>query len=406
MKSTLQKILSILIFITILLTVKCYAITNNTVSNTNSTTTANSTADSTKTTSSTTSTNKTTKSTTTSTKSSNANLKTLGVTPKEYDFKGFNKNKTSYSTTVPNSVNSLKVAYKTEDANAKVTIKGSNNLEAGTNNIKVVVTAQDGTKKTYTIKVTKLATEDSKPGNLIEDSNVDLYLTSLSIKGLELSPEFDKNTFAYETTIDMDKEDLSKVTVKAEANKKNADIEITGNTDLVEGENLINIIVKSSNSSEQTVYQITVNKVSKSSEIVSGNVINKVKNIKREHLIIGTFVFIVALIFAIIITKKIKNKNDHYDEDDEEIDYDYNDNNLYKDNFIEDLYNRRNNGESLNRYEEETIEDIEKENDRIFNKPKKGENVEYNVFEDENENLFKDDYIEERMKKRKKGKHF
>ena len=96
-----------------------------------------------------------------SNKSSNANLTTLGITPKDYDFSGFSKDKTSYSVTVPNDVDSLEVKYEKADSKAKVKVTGNDNLEVGTNNIKVVVTAENGTTKTYTIKVTKLATEDN-----------------------------------------------------------------------------------------------------------------------------------------------------------------------------------------------------------------------------------------------------
>lgn len=338
------------------------------------------------------------------TKSSNANLSTLGVTPKEYDFTGFKQDKTEYSVTVPNSVDSLKVAYKTADKNAKVKVTGNTGFEVGTNTIKVEVTAADGkTTKTYTIAVTKLATEDSKPGNLIDDKDSkNLYLSSLSIEGLELSPEFSKDVFAYEATIDMDENDLSKVNVNAQAENANATIEITGNTDLQEGENVINVIVKSNDSSEQTVYQITVNKISKSSEIA-----NSKKHINKEHIIIGTFIAIVLIILIILIINHFRNKkyeeeNDYTEEDDENKNYNDEYNNRYEelnqnDNFIEDLYKRRNNGETLNHTEKETIEDIENETDRIFNKPKQGETFEY----EEKENTFEDDF-----KPRNKGKHF
>ena len=361
------------------------------------------------------STNNTT-SDTSKTKSTNANLSTLGITPKEYDFSGFSSSKTSYSVTVPNDVDSLKVAYKTADSKATVKVTGNTDLEVGTNNIKVVVTAEDGkTTKTYTIKVTKLATEDSKPGNVIDEENdLDLCLTSLSVKGLELTPEFSSNVYSYETTIDMDNNDMSEVTVEAVANDKKANVEITGNTNLVEGENLINIVVKASNSSEQTVYQITVNKVSQASEIVSSNnIIDKIKNIKREYLIIGGFIFIVVVILAIIIINHIRNKK-YYEYEDEENEEDFYNNNLntFEDgeannNLVEELFKKRNNGEELNKEEKETIEDIEKENDRIFNKPKKGETVEYNELdEEEQEDEEKPNYIEERQNRRKKGKHF
>ena len=352
-----------------------------------------------------TTTNNTTKNTTTKTtasKSNNANLLTMGISPKEYDFTGFNKNKTAYSVTVPNDVDSLKVVYKTEHSKAKVLVTGNNDLEVGSNTIKVVVTAEDGkTKKTYTIKVTKLASEDSKPGNLIDenDSSTDLYLKSLSLKELEITPEFKKNVYSYEATIDMDTKDMSKVDVEAEADTKDATVEITGNTDLQEGENVINVIVKSKTSSEQTVYQITVNKVSKASEIASSG-----KKIRKEHIIIGLFIttVIIAIVIIIKMKKGSKDKEEYEYNDDFEDDQNSNNSANYNsnDNFIEDLYKRRSDGQRLNQFEKETIEDIEKENDRIFNKTKKGE-----MFDYDRDNNEKDEFLEE-LKRRSKGKHF
>lgn len=336
-------------------------------------------------------------------KSTNANLSTLGVTPKEYDFTGFNKDKTSYSVTVPSSVDKLNVAYKTADSKATAKVTGNTNLEVGTNNIKVVVTAEDGkTTKTYTIKVTKLATEDEKPGNIIDDDkDLDICLTSLSLKNLEITPAFASDVYSYEATINMDEKDFSDVVVNAVANDEKATIEITGNTNLVEGENLINVIVKSSNGNEK-VYQITVNKVSQKSEVVSSG------KIKKEHLIIGAYVFVLVIIFAVIIIKHIRNKKYEYEEDDETFDdtqeIDLNDTaEETHDNFIEELYKKRNNGEKLQKDEKEIMEDIEEENDRIFNKPKEGSTVEYDqneIIEEKKEELLED------LRKKRKGKHF
>ncbi len=342
---------------------------------------------------------------TTSKKSNNANLSTLGVTPKEYDFSGFSKDKTSYSVTVPNTVESLNVAYKTADSKATVKVTGNKDLEVGTNNIKVVVTAEDGkTTKTYTIKVTKLATEDEKPGNIIDDENKDnLLLKTLEIEGLTLSPEFSSEVYTYETTINMDEKDLSEVKINAEANSENATIEITGNTNLVEGENLINVIVKSNNSTEQTVYQITVNKVSSASEIVSSN--NVSKGIKKEYLIIGSFVVTVVIILAAIAIKIIRDRR--YDElEEEEEDWEEREapeENLQNTNMVEELFNKKKNGEELDKQEEEIIEDIENENDRIFNKTKEGTTVEYTQSEINEEK--KEEFLEE-LRKSRKGKHF
>ena len=57
-----------------------------------------------------------------------------GVTPKEYDFSGFSKNKTSYNVTVPKNVDSLRVFATAADSNAKVKITGNSGFEVGTNN--------------------------------------------------------------------------------------------------------------------------------------------------------------------------------------------------------------------------------------------------------------------------------
>lgn len=336
------------------------------------------------------------------TKSSNANLKTLGISPKEYDFTGFTKNTTEYTAkAIPSTVDSLKVTAIAAEKNAKVKITGNTNLEVGTNTIKIVVTAPDGkTTKTYSIRVTKLATEDDKPGNVIDDEKeVDLFLKSLSIDGLTLSPEFSSNVFTYETTINMDENDLNEVKVNAEANNSNAKIEITGNTNLVEGENLINIIVKEEGTSNQTVYQITVNKVSQKSEVLENS--NK---ISKEKIIIAGGIAVIIIVIAVWIIIMKKNKDSYYDyeeNDGEQEDtlYNYDNNNedynepySQRDNLVEELFQKKNkvNNEELNIEDKKTLEEIQKENDRIFKK---------NV-EDESENSA-DEY-----EKRKKGKHF
>ncbi len=351
------------------------------------------------------------------TKSSNAYLKTLGITPKEYDFSGFNKDKTSYSVTVPNSVDSVKVVYKTANSKSTVKVTGNTGLEVGTNKIKVIVTAEDGkTTKTYTIKVAKLATEDEKPGNLIDESvasNMDLYLTSLEIEGANLEPEFSSGIYSYEINIDMNKNDMSNAKVKAVANKEKAVIEVNGNSNLVEGENLINIIVKL-NGYSQTVYQVTVNKVNSESEIVSSdNVINTAKNNKTVLITVIAAIIIIVLACIIIIKNKMRNIGEEEIDDDIEDDdvklYNFDKEYENRDNFIEELYKKRNSGERLEQYEEDTIEDIEKENDRIFNKVTQGSTVEYSEeMQDDKEDykLKEEDFIEKRINKRRKGKHF
>ncbi len=360
---------------------------------------------------------------TTTTKSSNANLSTLGVTPKEYDFSGFSKNKTSYSVTVPSDVDSLKVVYKTEDSKAKVKVSGNSGFDVGSNNnIKIVVTAENGNSKTYTIKVTKLATEEEKPGNVIEDENKGLYLTSLNIEGLELTPEFAQDTYSY--TANLGSEDITELKVDATANRKDINIEISGNKELVEGENIINIVLTVDGSTEQTVYQVVVNKEatimgasSSSDEASKNDFIGTIK--KYSIILIAVILLIIIAVIILIYLLRKENKRSNNDEDeDEDIgndDYEYdvykNDINEFEnknkesENFIESLYKQRNKNEyyeqEMNEQDMKTVEDINKQTEEIFNKDKvKNKNEEENL-----NNLDENNFIEPR-KRREKGKHF
>ena len=88
------------------------------------------------------------------TKSNNANLSGLSVngyniTPT------FNPNTTSYKLTVPNNVKDLSVNATAQDSKANISISGASSLSVGKNNVIVEVKAENGTKKTYIIEVTR-----------------------------------------------------------------------------------------------------------------------------------------------------------------------------------------------------------------------------------------------------------
>ena len=84
----------------------------------------------------------------TSKKSSNTYLKTLTIEGYNIDF---NKNKYKYDIKVKNDVNSLNVKYTLEDKKAKAEITGNDNLKEYGDKVKIEVTAEDLTKKEYTI---------------------------------------------------------------------------------------------------------------------------------------------------------------------------------------------------------------------------------------------------------------
>lgn len=357
-------------------------------------------------------------------KSNNAYLSTLGVTPREYDFSGFSKTKTEYSVTVPKNVDSLKVLYKTADSNAKVSVSGDSGFEVGSDNkITIKVTAEDGkTTKEYTIKVTQLAEEEEKPGNLIEDEE-GLYLTKLNIDAASLAPEFSKDVFSYTATLnDVNIKDLE---IKAEANKKDAKIDISGHTNLVEGENTVNIILTMDGSELQTVYQVIVTanftediipQISEENENTGAtDLIGKLK--KYAGIAIGVVVLIVVVVIVLIILLIKENRRIKEDEEDddktektrvkeynvyENDDNEFLNNDIKKDNFIESLYKQRNeifNTEDLDEEEKATLEEINKQTEKIFEEKVEGQSVEYIS------NEILDNPLEDKNRKRGKGKH-
>lgn len=97
-------------------------------------------------------------------KSSDATLKSLTVTGYELN-PAFTPNTTSgYKITVPNNIKSLDIKAVTNHAKAKVTsIKGNTSLSVGKNNVIIEVQAEDGSKKVYTIEVTRNSSSNSNP---------------------------------------------------------------------------------------------------------------------------------------------------------------------------------------------------------------------------------------------------
>lgn len=251
-------------------------------------------------------------SSTTSTKSSNAYLSKLqinqeGLTP------NFNKNKTSYAVTVGENVNDLKVTAVAEDSKSKVAISGNTGLKNGDNKVYITVTAQDGTKKVYTITVTK--TGDINKSNS--------YLQNLIVENATLSPEFSKEVFEYDCgTVGKSVETLK---ILAFGENENAKIEITGNDKLSDGDNKIIVKVTSEDGTTTKEYVITVKK---DSSIVEENNIEEInalqdtnntanfftklfKKIKNNWLV--CLMYIVILVQFIEIVYLYKNQNSKKD---------------------------------------------------------------------------------------------
>lgn len=318
-------------------------------------------------------------STTTPSKSNVATLSNLGITPN--DFKGFSPNKLSYSTEVPNDVETVEIYAKKGQSGQTISGTGKKTLKEGANTFNIVVTAEDGTtKKTYTLIINRKAKETSATQNetsneITDNTTVDepeetedpakagFGLTKLEISGFELQPQFQTDVFEYNVDL---KENLDKLEIETVATQENATVEITGNENLQDGENIITILVNSEDGQESVAYQIIVNKSVEKQEVMPKSVGND--KIKKIAILSGA-VGIIVIIAVVIIVKKIKSSKNEafipyeniFDKDDEEFEEnnserDNNEKYFEKENFEEDkVVEQSQDSDNLDMYEEEKI---------------------------------------------------
>lgn len=229
-------------------------------------------------------------------KSNNANLKTLAIEGVELT-PAFSSEITEYSIKLENfEATDINITAEAEDEKSVVKVVGNTNIVIGENIITVTVTAEDGTTKIYTITAVK-------------EETTAFGLSSLTVKDVELK-DFRTERYDYEVRF----EGLDKLEIEAIATEEGATIEILGNENFVEGENLITIIVTSADGTKSATYQIKATKL-----VVSAQEGTKEINIKA--VLISTLIaLIVVVIIIILITKYVKNNSVPV------VDYEYNDN--------------------------------------------------------------------------------
>ena len=238
---------------------------------------------------------------TTATKFSNADLSNLGIKPN--DFSGFTPSKTTYDVTVPTDVTEVEVYAIAQSSGAKITGTGKQKLQDGKNELTVTVTAASGATKKYTINVTK----ETNAQNSTEENTEAKGLSSLKVGNLELSPKFETNVYEYTAKYDGDD---SKIDVKAVTTDPKYVVDITGNSDLKDGENIITILVSDGEENNVATYQVTVSK-----NVVDENKLQKeqedAKKQEEQRKLVMIGAIVVAVILAIIIYLIIRHKRNN-----------------------------------------------------------------------------------------------
>ena len=150
----------------------------------------------------------------------------------------FDADTTDYTANVPFSVSKLDVKATAADSKAKVSISNPDLTPDGTTDVTITVTAEDGSKKTYTIKVHR-----EKDPNYVASGNNNL--SEITVEGFLLSPVFSSDVTKYVVWLPYETESV-KVSGKAADDK--ARVEVIGGDHLLAGQdNLVKVICTAEN---------------------------------------------------------------------------------------------------------------------------------------------------------------
>lgn len=277
-------------------------------------------------------------------KSSDTSLKSLSVS----QYKNINKvSEGKYDITLDNSFEKVTITAIPNNSNAKVSGNGEVTLKEGLNTFSIVVEAEDGSKSTHKLLIRRKeapTNEPITPPNVIdenknnekpeepekpedseapeENKDTELGLTNLVIAGIQLNPTFSKDVYEYKAEFS---EDIDTLEILATPSVENAKVEITGNSNLKLGKNVITIIVKSEDGETTKNYQIEVTKNEPVvAATVNDNTVNSdSKNGEGPKGIVGKNVLIIIAVVAVavlaggiaFINKRMRDKEEDYNDE-------------------------------------------------------------------------------------------
>ena len=174
----------------------------------------------------------------------------------------FNPDITTYKISVANTVTGLDVTAIPMDSNAKVSISGNKYWSEGLNKVTIVVTATDGSQKTYIVNVTRNANSDS--GKKVEQpKSSDNFLKELSTTNGDLNPVFDKNISNYSIVVG---NEVTSLDLRAISNDSKAKVVIKGNENFKVGAgNTVTIEITAEDGTSR-IYTINVTRLDKESK--------------------------------------------------------------------------------------------------------------------------------------------
>ena len=238
-----------------------------------------------------------------------------GITPE------FSPDIQEYYFTTDLSTNSLNITAIPEAENSKVSITGNENLKEGLNKILIEVTSSDNTSRSvYVINVTKTDNKEAANANL----------ETLAIENIDLEPIFETNILNYKASV---ANDVESINILAVPEKIEGKVEITGNTEIKEGDNNVIIKVIAPNGYTYKNYTINVHKRTKEEDVKleeeqkankeqlneileekgieflnNGEMIEN-KNPEKDNKRVIIISLVIVIVIGIFIIYKLKNKN-------------------------------------------------------------------------------------------------
>ena len=238
-----------------------------------------------------------------------------GITPE------FSPDIKEYYFTTDLSTNSLNITAIPEAENSKVSITGNENLKEGLNKILIEVTSSDNTSRSvYVINVTKTDNKEVANANL----------ETLAIENIDLEPIFETNILNYKASV---ANDVESINILAVPEKIEGKVEITGNTEIKEGDNNVIIKVIAPNGYTYKNYIINVHRRTKEEDVKleeeqkankeqlneileekgieflnNGEMIEN-KNPEKDNKRVIIISLVIVIVIGIFIIYKLKNKN-------------------------------------------------------------------------------------------------
>ena len=153
----------------------------------------------------------------------------------------FNKSTTNYTVNVGKDVSSIKISAIAESSFAKVSGTGTKSLKPGSNEFKIVVTAENEEKRNYIVKINR---DDGRDTNN--------YLKSLTLSEGTLT--FNKNTTNYSVSINGE---ITEIKIDATAESTKAKVSGIGTKTIKKGLNNYQVVVTAENG-DKRAYELKV----------------------------------------------------------------------------------------------------------------------------------------------------